>query len=71
VPAVALLGWTGLWDDLPAAHFTSVLFDALCALGLLFAGRRLAGWRLGVSLAFALRFRSPDLRTARCHRAGR
>jgi hypothetical protein len=53
VPAVALLGWTGLWDDLPAAHFTSVLFDALCALGLLFAGRRLAGWRLGVSLAFA------------------
>jgi hypothetical protein len=53
VPAVALLGWTGLWDDLPAAHMTSVLFDALCALGLLFAGRRLAGWRLGVGLAFA------------------
>ena len=53
VPGVALLGWTGLWDDLPAAHFTSVLFDALCALGLLFAGRRLSDWRLGVGLAFA------------------
>ena len=32
---------------------TSVVFDALCALGLLFAGRRLGGWRLGVALAFA------------------
>jgi hypothetical protein len=53
VPAVAITGWTGLWDDLPAAHVTSALFDALCALGLLFAGRRLAGWRLGVALAFA------------------
>ena len=53
VPGVALLGWTGLWDDLPAAHMTSVLFDGLCALGLLFVGRRLAGWRLGVALAFA------------------
>ena len=53
MPAVAITGWTGLWDDLPAAHLTSVVFDALCALGLLFAGRRLAGWRLGVALAFA------------------
>ena len=47
VPAVAVTGWTGLWDDLPSAHATSVMFDALCALGLLFAGRRLGGWRLG------------------------
>ncbi len=53
VPAVAATGWTGLWDDLPAAHVTSTLFDALCALGLLFAGRRLGGWQLGVALAFA------------------
>jgi hypothetical protein len=53
VPAVALIGWTGLWDDLPAAHGTSAAFDLLCALGLLFAGRRLGGWQLGVALSFA------------------
>ena len=53
VPALAAVGWTGRWDDLPAAHATSVIFDALCAIGLLFAGRRLGGWRLGAALAFA------------------
>jgi hypothetical protein len=53
VPAVAALGWSGRWDDLPAAHVTSVVFDSLCILGLLVAGRRLGGTRLGVLLAFA------------------
>jgi hypothetical protein len=57
VPAVAALGWSGRWaddpDGLPAAHVTSVVFDALCALGLFVAGRMLGGLRLGVALAFA------------------
>jgi hypothetical protein len=53
VPAVAALGWTGRWDDLPPAHATAFAFDALAALGLLVIGRRLGGWVLGVALAFA------------------
>ena len=53
VPALAVVGWTGQWDDLPSAHATSVIFDALCAIGLVLAGRRLGGWRLGAALGFA------------------
>jgi hypothetical protein len=57
VPAVAALGWSGRWaddiDGLAAAHVTSVVFDALCALGLFVAGRMLGGVRLGTALAFA------------------
>ena len=34
VPMTATLGWSGRWDDLPAAHGTAVLFDALAAAGL-------------------------------------
>ena len=29
LPGTAALGWSGRWDDLPAAHFTSGLFDLL------------------------------------------
>ena len=57
VPALVAFGWTGRWaaggEGLPAAHVTTVVFDALCALGLLLLGRRLRGWPLGVALAFA------------------
>ena len=53
VPAVAALGWTGRWDDLPAAHVTSLVFDALTGIGLLLLGRRLRGWRLGALLSCA------------------
>jgi hypothetical protein len=53
LPGYAILGWTGKWDDLPAAHLTSILFDALC-LGLLaLLGWRLSGTRLAATLAFA------------------
>ncbi len=51
LPATLALGWDGLWDVLPAAHVTSGLFDGLAGLGLLVAGWRLQGRRLGLALA--------------------
>jgi hypothetical protein len=53
IPGYAFFGWSGRWDDLPAAHFTSIAFDLLCMLGLGLVGRRFGGNRLGVTLAFA------------------
>jgi hypothetical protein len=52
VPFEQTFGWSGLWDDLPAAHAAAIAFDLL-AVGLLF----LLGWRLGGStLAVALSY---------------
>jgi len=53
VPGYLLLGWTGKWDSLPAAHFTSLAFDLLAILGLALVGRRFGGLRLAAALAFA------------------
>jgi hypothetical protein len=53
IPGYLIFGWSGVWDDLPAAHFTSIVFDLLCALGLWLVGRRFGGARLGAMLAFA------------------
>ena len=53
IPGYAILGWTGKWDDLPAAHFTSIAFDLLTLLGLFLVGLRFGGQRLGAVLAFA------------------
>ena len=52
VPAVAALGWSGLWDSLPAAHVTASAFDILAITGLFVAGWRLANGRVGLLLAF-------------------
>ncbi len=52
VPAVLVFGWSGKWDSLPAAHATSILFDALAVAGLFLVGRRFGGLRLAVTLAF-------------------
>jgi hypothetical protein len=52
IPAVAILGWSGLWDSLPAAHVTASAYDLLAIVGLFVAGWRLAGGRLGLLLAF-------------------
>jgi hypothetical protein len=53
VPFVQIFGWSGKWDDLPAAHAAAIAFDVL-ALGLLFLlGRRMRGPTLGVALAYA------------------
>jgi hypothetical protein len=53
IPGYFLFGWSGRWDDLPAAHFTSIAFDLLTLLGLWLVGRRLGGPRLAATLAFA------------------
>ncbi len=53
VPFQQVFGWSGTWDDLPAAHAAAICFDVL-AIGLLFlVGRRVRGPALGVTLAYA------------------
>jgi hypothetical protein len=53
IPGYLVFGWSGKWDDLPAAHATSVLFDLLALLGLALVGRRFGGARLSAALPFA------------------
>ena len=53
LPGYYLFGWSGKWDSLPAAHFTSIAFDLLCMLGLWLVGRRFGGAQLGAALTFA------------------
>ncbi|HET8651467.1 MAG TPA: hypothetical protein VFM13_02740 [Gaiellaceae bacterium] len=53
LPGYALLGWSGKWDELPAAHFTSIAMDLLVMLGLALVGRRFGGTRLAAVLPFA------------------
>jgi len=53
VPFQQLFGWSGHWDDLPAAHAAAIFFDLL-AVGLIFMlGRRVRGPTLGIALAYA------------------
>jgi hypothetical protein len=53
VPFVKLLGWSGRWDDLPAAHGAAIAFDLMCLLLCFLLGRRVRGPGMGVALAFA------------------
>ena len=57
VPFEGIFGFSGHWDDLPAAHAASLAFDLLTMIGLFALGRRLrrgrAGLELGTALAFA------------------
>ena len=53
IPGYLVLGWSGKWDSLPAAHFTAIAFDLLTMLGLFLVGLRLGGQRLGAVFAFA------------------
>jgi hypothetical protein len=53
LPGYWIFGWPGRWDDLPAAHFTSIAWDLIAILGLFLVGRRFGGWRLAVTLPFA------------------
>jgi hypothetical protein len=53
LPGLWIRGWSGLWDKLPAAHFTSIAFDLLCIGGLALVGLRFGGAMLAATLAFA------------------
>ena len=53
VPGFLAMGWSYEWDDLPAAHFTSLLWDGLALIGMGLLGFRFGGARLGATLAFA------------------
>ena len=53
VPAEQIFGWSGRWDDLPAAHGAAVMFDVLAVALLFLLGRRVRGPSLGVALAYA------------------
>ena len=56
VPFEQAMPWSGVWDDLPAAHGAALAFDLLTLLGLVLLGRRMRpgeGWELGVALGFA------------------
>jgi hypothetical protein len=57
VPFEQLFGWSGQYDDLPAAHAAAITFDLVTILGLFLLGIRLragpAGRRLGLALAVA------------------
>ena len=56
VPFERIWPWSGSWDDLPAAHAASVLFDVATFALLLWLGIRIrpgpAGQRLAATLAF-------------------
>jgi hypothetical protein len=56
VPFEQALPWSGVWDDLPAAHAAAIFFDLGTMVGLFLIARRLRrgpeGNRLGVILCF-------------------
>jgi hypothetical protein len=53
LPGYWIRGWSGKWDDLPAVHLTSIIFDILCLIGMGLIGLRFGGPWLGAALAFA------------------
>jgi hypothetical protein len=53
LPGFWAFGWSGKWDELSAAHLTSILWDLACLAGLALVGLRFGGVRLGATLAFA------------------
>lgn len=53
VPFQQVFGWSGTWDDLPAAHGAAIFFDLLATALLFLLGRRMRGPTLGVALAYA------------------
>jgi hypothetical protein len=52
IPFNVVFGWSGTWDNLPAAHAAAIAFDLLTMLGLFLLGRRVRGPTLGTILAY-------------------
>jgi hypothetical protein len=52
VPFEQVFGWSGKWDDLPAAHAAAIVFDLLAIALMFLIGRRVRGPSLGVALAY-------------------
>jgi hypothetical protein len=52
LPFTAILGWSGSWDSLPAAHAAAIAFDLLALVGLYLVGLRLRRPTLGALLAW-------------------
>jgi hypothetical protein len=52
-PFVALWGFSGNWDDLPAAHAAAIFFDLLAIALLFMLGWRIRGPSTGLVLAYA------------------
>jgi hypothetical protein len=53
LPFQQIFGWSGHWDDLPAAHAAAIFFDLMTIALLFWLGRRMRGPTLGVALAYA------------------
>jgi hypothetical protein len=53
VPFEAIFGWSGKWDDLPAAHAAAIVADLLAVAMMFLLGRRVRGPSLGIVLAYA------------------
>jgi hypothetical protein len=53
VPFEQIFGWSGHWDDLPAAHAAAIVFDLLAVALVFLLGRRVRGPTLGIALAYA------------------
>jgi hypothetical protein len=52
VPFNVIFGWSGVWDNLPAAHAAAIAFDLLTILGLFLLGRQIRGPTMGITLAY-------------------
>jgi hypothetical protein len=53
IPFEQVFGFSGHWDDLPAAHAAAIVFDLLVIALLFLLGRRVRGPSLGIALAYA------------------
>jgi hypothetical protein len=53
VPFEQAIGFSGRWDDLPAAHAAAICFDLMAIALLFWLGLRIRGPSMGIALAYA------------------